>query len=76
MITAFMADNALHATFVIHQKGLAKIMAHALCKTEGDAGPGVYQVPDWAFDGREKYGTFPMCGKCAGIVAAMKVPPK
>ena len=77
MITSFMAANALHAVHVIHQKGLTTIAAIALCKVEGDAGPGVYQVADWAFDGRPKYGEIPICLKCAGTVTSMhKVPPK
>ena len=77
MITSFMAANELHASHVIHQKGLAKIQAIGLCKIEGDAGPGVYQVPDWAFDGRPTYGAIPVCSKCAGVATAMaKGPPK
>jgi len=76
MITSFSAANALHAVHVIHQQGLTQIRARGLCSAEGDAGTGVYQVPDWAFDGRSKYGEIPICPKCAGIVAKMKVPPK
>jgi hypothetical protein len=77
MITAFMAANELHAVHVIHQKGLTKIRARGLCTAEEDAGAGVYQVPDWAFDGsRSKYGEISVCLKCAGVVRAMKEPPK
>lgn len=75
MITAFMAADALHAAHVIHQDGL-KIRAKGLCSVEGNAGPGVYQVPDWGFDGRAAYGKMPVCANCARIVALMKVPPK
>jgi hypothetical protein len=75
MITSFMSANFLHAVHVIHQDGLTKIQAHGLCKVEDNAGTGVYQVPDWAFDGRGKYGQIPICVKCAGIVARMKDPP-
>lgn len=77
MITSFMAGNEMHAVHVIHQKSMTKISAHSLCKVEGDAGPGIYQVPDWVFDGsRSKYGDMPVCLKCAGIITRMKTPPK
>jgi hypothetical protein len=78
MITSFMAGNQLHAVHVIHQKGMTKIIAISLCKIEEDAGNGVYQVADWAFDGsRPKYGEIPVCSKCAGIVnSMMKEPPR
>ena len=74
MITAFMSKDELHAAYVIRREGLTKIRAVGFCSAEDDAGPGVYQVPDWAFDGRAKYGETPVCAKCAGTVAAMKVP--
>jgi hypothetical protein len=76
MITAFMAADVLHAVHVIHQEGLTKIRALGLCTIEGNAGSGVYQVPDWAFDSRPAYGKIPVCAKCAGIVIAMRVLPK
>jgi len=77
MITSFMTANALHAVRVIHQKGLATIEAVSFCKVEGDAGKGVHQVADWAFDGRPKYGEIPVCGTCAQAVTALsKEPPK
>lgn len=77
MITAFMAANELHAIHVIHQKGMTQIRARGLCSAEGDAGAGVYQVPDWVFDGtRTKYGEITVCVKCAATVGKMKVPPK
>ncbi len=75
MITSFMADKALHAVHVIAQKGLTQIRAISLCKIEGDAGGGVYQVADWAFDGRAKYGEIPVCQKCAHTVASLMKPP-
>jgi hypothetical protein len=77
MITAFMAANELHTVHVIHQKSMTKIRAISLCKIEEDAGAGVYQVPDWVFDGaRSKYGEISVCLKCAGTIRAMKEPPK
>lgn len=76
MITAFMAADVLHAVHVIHQEGLTKIRARGQCTVEGNAGSGVYQVPDWTFDGRVVYGNIPVCARCAGIVTAMKVLPK
>jgi len=75
MITTFMAANEMHAVYVIRREGMTKIRARGLCSVEDDAGPGVYQVPEWAFDG-QKFGEIPMCVKCAGIIAAMKVPPR
>lgn len=76
MITSFMAANALHAAYVIRQKGLTKILAIGFCSIEEDAGPGVYQVPDWVFDGRAKYVDTPVCAKCAAAVASKKEPPR
>ena len=77
MITSFMSANELHAAYVIRREGMTTIQAKGFCSAEESAGPGVYQVPDWAFDGRPKYGEIPVCAKCAGIVARMKeVPPR
>ena len=75
MIMSFMSANELHAVHVIHQKGMTKIRARGLCTVEDDAGAGVYQVPDWAFDGRPKYGEIAVCAKCAATATAMKAPP-
>jgi hypothetical protein len=75
MITAFMATGELHAVHVINQKGLTKIRAISMCTVEGDVGPGVYQVPLWAFDGRPQYGETVPCQKCARIVTTMQAPP-
>jgi hypothetical protein len=76
MITSFMATSALHAVHVIHQKGLTSIQAVGLCKVENDAGTGIYQVADWAFDGRPKYGEIPVCPKCAQAVTQLKKAPQ
>lgn len=76
MITAFMSANELHVVHVIHQKSMTKIRARGVCGAEDDAGIGVYQVPDWAFDGRPKYVESPICGKCSHITNLMKSPPK
>lgn len=76
MITAFMSANELHAVYVIHREGMTKIKAKSFCSVEDDAGPGVYQVPEWAFDGRPKYGEVAVCAKCAHITASMKNPPR
>ena len=79
MITAFMSKDELHAAYVIRREGMTKIRAVGFCAVEDDAGPGVYQVPDWAFGG-PKYGPpgaeIAVCGKCAAIVTSMKAPPK
>jgi len=78
MITSFMSANELHAAYVIRREGLTKIRALGFCAAEDDAGPGIYQVPDWAFDGRAKYGPpgaeIAVCAKCAATATAMKVP--
>jgi len=76
MITAFMSGNELHAAYVIRREGMTKIRAVGFCAVEDDAGPGIYQVPDWTFDGRPTYGEIRVCPKCAGILASMKVPPR
>ena len=76
MITAFMSGSEMHAVYVIQREGMTKIRAKGLCATEDDAGPGVYQMPDWAFDGREKFGETPVCPKCAGIITSTRNPPK
>jgi len=72
MITSFMTatPKELHAVRTIFQKGLS-IKALAFCKADGDAGPGVHQVADWAFDGRPKYGDISVCQKCAQEVIAL-----
>lgn len=76
MITAFMSANELHAVYVIRREGLTKIRAVGFCAVEDDAGPGVYQVPDWAFDGRPTYGEIQVCAKCAHTTGLMKEPPR
>ena len=81
MITSFMSKEELHAAYVIRREGMTKIRAVGFCGGEDDAGPGVYQVPDWAFDGRQKFGppgaeNTAICAKCADTMMAMKVPPK
>ena len=81
MITSFMANNELHAVRVIAQKGLTQIRAVSFCAIDGDAGAGVYQVADWAFDGRPKYkapagAEVPVCGKCSQVLIGIsKAPP-
>jgi len=75
MITAIMAAGEMHVVYVIQREGLTKIRAKSLCSVEEDAGPGVYQVPDWAFDGRLKYGETPVCAKCARTTTMLKDPP-
>jgi len=78
MITAFMSANELHAVYVIKREGMTKIRATGFCAVEDDAGPGVYQVPEWAFDGRPKYGPpngeIAVCSKCSQTIGAMKLP--
>jgi hypothetical protein len=76
MITAFMAANELHAVYVIRREGLTKIRAVGFCAVEDDAGPGVYQVPDWAFDGRAVYGEIQVCAKCVHTTVLMREPPR
>ena len=74
MITSFMSKNELHAAYVIRREGMTKIRAVGFCAAEDDAGPGVYQVPDWTFDGRPEFGKISVCTKCAATVTAMKAP--
>jgi hypothetical protein len=78
MITAFMSANELHAVYVIKREGMAKIQATGFCTVEDNAGPGVYQLPEWAFDGRPTYGPpggeIAVCAKCSQIVGSMKHP--
>jgi hypothetical protein len=73
MIMSFMSANELHGVHSIAQKGMTKIGTRGLCGVEGDAGQGIFQVPDWAFDGRQKFGETPICGKCA--TSASSKPP-
>ena len=78
MITAFMSANELHAVYVIKRDGMTKIQAFGFCSVEDNAGPGVYQLPEWAFDGRTTYGPpggeIAVCAKCSQIVGSMKHP--
>jgi len=80
VITAIMSANELHAVYVIRREGLTKIRAVGFCAVEDDAGPGVYQVPDWAFDGRPKYGPpgaeIAVCAKCAHATIALTDAPR
>lgn len=77
MINAFMSNNELHAVYVLQREGMTKIRATGVCTAQDDDKLSIYQLPDWAFDGRAKYGDTPVCTKCAGAVSAsMKVPPK
>lgn len=76
MITAFTANKSLHLNYVIGQKGLTKILVKGYCGIEAEGGDGIYQVPDWVFDGRAKYGEIPVCAKCMQIAQTLKVPPK
>jgi hypothetical protein len=70
------AAHALHAVRTIAQKGLS-IRALTFCKVESDAGPGIHQVADWAFDGRPKYGDIAVCQECAqAVIALVKAPPR
>jgi hypothetical protein len=76
MITAFMSANELHAAYVIRREGMTKIRAVGFCAVEDDAGPGIYQVPDWAFDGRSTYGEIQVCPKCMHTTVLMREPPR
>ena len=77
MINAFMSKDELHAVHELKREGMTKISATGMCMTKDDDKLSVYQVPDWVFDGRAKYGETPVCQKCSGAVRnAMKVPPK
>ena len=77
MINAFMSKDELHAVHVLAREGMTKIRATAMCTAQDDEKLSVYQVPDWVFDGRPKYGETPVCPKCTGAVrAAMKAPPR
>lgn len=77
MIISFRAANELHVVYVIKQQGITQIRAAGLCQIEGDAGDGVFQAPDWVFDGkRAKWGDMPVCTKCVGALQKWKEPPK
>jgi hypothetical protein len=75
MINAFMSKNELHAVHEIRRDGMTKIRAKGFCATEDDDKLSIYQVPDWAFDGRTKYGEITVCAKCAQAAVTMKTPP-
>lgn len=75
MISAFLATGELHAVHVVSQKGLTKVEAMAMCQVKGDAGAGIYQVPEWAFDARPMYGETKVCVKCSAAVRVLKTPP-
>jgi len=75
MTNGFMAQNLLHTVYVLQREGMTKIVAHGLCRAKADEGLAIYQVPDWVFDGRAKYGEMPICPKCSGIVKQMQTPP-
>lgn len=80
MITAFMSANELHAIYVIKREGMTTIRAASYCTIEDDPKQklSVFQVPEWAFDGRTTYGPpggeIAVCAKCSQIVGSMKHP--
>lgn len=55
-------------------RAMLTVKATGYCGTEGNAADGVYQVPDWAFDGRASYLGAKICPACIKAVAAMKNP--
>lgn len=82
MITAFISPPAtpatsgeLHAVHVVRSKGLMQVQAMAMCQAEGDAGAGIFQVPDWAFDSRPKYGEIKVCPKCSAAIRTISKAP-
>lgn len=77
MINSFVAKNELHAVHVIQREGMTKIKAKGFCAVDDDTSLSIYQVPDWAFDGRAKYGELAVCAKCSQAAISMqRVPPK
>jgi hypothetical protein len=78
MIMSFTAANALHASYRTYLKGMTQIRSIGLCGVDEKVGEdGLFQVPDWVFDGgRPKYGELPVCAKCVSVVHKMKEPPK
>lgn len=81
MISAFMFENEMHAVYVLAREGMTKIAATSMCGVKGDEKLSIYQLPEWVFDGRPKYGPnetpTPVCLKCAGSLAAfLKAPPR
>ena len=75
MISAFMNGTDLHALHVIKRDGVTSIVLISMCNVTGDPKTGLFQVPEWSFDGRAKYGDTPVCPKCSRAVTAMKNPP-
>ncbi len=76
MINAFRTTTGLHAIHMIRQKGLTAIETIGLCQTAGEAEAGIFQVADWAFDGRPRYGDIPICMKCSQVVTQLSKPPQ
>lgn len=75
MISAFLAAGELHAVHVVSQRSITKVEAMGMCQVKGDAGAGIYQVPEWAFDSRPVYGPTPVCKKCSAAVRAIMTAP-
>jgi hypothetical protein len=81
MIAAF-ENGDLHAVFSVARRGL-KAITIGYCRTEGNAGDGTLQVPDWAFDGRETLKMpmvvtqpFRVCTRCAAAIKLLREPPQ
>jgi len=80
MIAVFLTEpSTVHAVFEILREGL-KVKAHGYCGAISNAADGTYQIPEWAFDGRQTYmqGRFgwPVCPKCILKLRELREPPR
>jgi hypothetical protein len=69
LITTFIGDDKkMHAARYIKRDILG------YCGMGGSQDVGMYQVPNWAFDGRDLHGTVPVCRACSKVLCANAEP--
>jgi len=89
MIAAFILATSkqdptpiTHAIYGVIQEGLIHVYTYSYCNAKANAADGVYQLPDWVFDGRPSFmnqlggATWKVCPTCAQNVKLLREPPR
>lgn len=88
MIAAFILKTkqdptpTTHAIYGVVQEGLIHVHNYGYCGAKANAGDGVFQLPDWAFDGRPTFvnqlagENWAVCPTCTQNVKALREPPR
>jgi hypothetical protein len=88
MIAAFILATkqdptpVTHAIYGVIQEGLIHVNTYSYCGQKANAADGVFQLPDWVFDGRPAFPnqlagvTWKVCPQCSMNVKALHEPPR